>query len=300
MFDRIDTAVQHPSGDALYFFRGDQYIKYVPGEGVATLNGSRVRRLGVDGWQTFPEEFRSNLDAAFAHPNGHIYFFKGSSYVKYKPSEGVMPTSSGALIRVIGVTGWKSFPKAFHSDIDAAVFVPQLHHAYFFKSNEYIKVQIDADSGDDSVVTTSDGSLVRKLGVSGWQTLPTTFTQRIDGALFDLSDEHLYFFRDREYVRWDPGQGISDRYPRRLGQLHREHHGWPGLSSFLGGPFLGAVTASTASIWIWILGGRSTSDILVRLNGSELTSPVFIDPPIVDRISDVGPSRCAADFMNLA
>jgi len=287
VFDRIDTAVEHPSGDALYFFRGDQYIKYVPGEGVAALNGSRTRRLGIDGWKTLPEEFRSNLDAAFAHPNGHLYFFKGSSYVKYKPSDGVVPTSSGALIRTIGVTGWKSFPEAFHSDIDAAVFVPDdLVHAYFFKGNDYIKVQIGADGGD-SVVKDSDGSLVRKLGVSGWQSLPASFMHRIDGVLFDSNDQHLYFFSDRQYVRWEPGHGIRDRYPRRLGQLHREHHGWPGLSSLLGGPLLGNVTASTASIWIWILGGRSTSDILVRLNGSELANPMFNAPAIVENISDV-------------
>jgi ABC-type transporter Mla MlaB component len=285
MFDRIDTAINHPISNAVYFFRGSQYLKYVPGEGVQPLGGSRIRRLGIDGWQTLPDLFRSDLDAAFGHPNGDLYFFKGGSYVKYKPSEGVVPTDSGVLIRTIGDTGWKSFPQGFRSDIDAAVFVPELGHAYFFKRDEYIKVKFD-ETGKDSIVE-SNGSKIRKLGVQGWRELPNPFAQCLDAALYYPSDEFLYFFHDREYVRWNPDHGISARYPRRLGQLHREHEGWPGLSSLLGGPFLGSVTASTASIWIWVLGGRSTSDLLVRLNGSQEASPEFIAPPVGSSASDV-------------
>ena len=51
MFDRIDAALYHPSRHAAYFFRGSEYIKFISSEGVRTLGGSKIRRIGVDGWQ---------------------------------------------------------------------------------------------------------------------------------------------------------------------------------------------------------------------------------------------------------
>lgn len=285
MFDRIDAAVYHPVRQAAYFFRGSHYVKYVPGSGVQSLGGSRMRRIGIDGWRTLPDSFRSGLNAAFLHPNGHIYFFKGGSYVKYKPGEGVVPTGSGALIRTIGVTGWKSFPQSFRSDLDAASFVPELGHAYFFKGDQYIKVKFDAQNVDS--VVESNGSKIRKLGVTGWQELPKEFAKGVDAALYYQSNEFLYFFRCREYVRWEPGHGISRRYPRRIGQLHREHGGWPGLSTLLGGPFVGDVTSTTASIWIWILGGRTTADLRVRLNGVTVADPQFVEAAVGTSASDI-------------
>lgn len=285
MFDRIDAAVYHPIRGAVYFFRGSHYVKYVPGSGVQSYAGTRVRRIGIDGWRTLPNSFRSGLDAAFLHPNGHIYFFKGGSYVKYKAGEGVVPTGAGAVIRTIGVTGWKSFPQEFRSDLDAASFVPELGHAYFFKGDQYIKVKFDAQDVDS--VVESNGSKIRKLGVTGWQELPKTFAEGVDAALYYRSNEFLYFFRGREYVRWEPDHGISRRYPRRIGQLHREHGGWPGLSTLLGGPFVGDVTATSASIWIWILGGRTTADLSVRLNGAAIAAPQFVEPVVGSSASDI-------------
>lgn len=281
MFDRIDAAIYHPIRGAVYFFRGREYLKYIPSVGVQASGGSKIRQIGVDGWHSLPEEFRSDIDAAFWYSDEHIYFFKGSRYVKYKPSEGVVPTNSGDVLRQIGVTGWTSFPDKFRSDIDAAIYDPHNQHAYFFKGDAYIKYKPGVG------VVKHDGQEIRRLGVTGWQSLPESFKQQIDAALYYPPNKDLYFFKEREYDRHNPKIDADDRYPRRLGLRHRNHGGWPGLSTLLGGPFIGNLTSDSVTIWMWLSGGKTTKDLIIRLDGIDIPAPDFLTPDLGTAAADV-------------
>ena len=101
----LDAALMYDTNDHAYFFKGGKYIKFKPG-GTGVVGG--VKTIGVSGWKSFPRSFRSNLDAAYMHPNGHAYFFKGDEYIKFKPNHGVV-----GGVRETGLTGWKSYPKEF-------------------------------------------------------------------------------------------------------------------------------------------------------------------------------------------
>lgn len=274
MFDQIDAAVFHPQRRAAYFFRGEHYVKYVPGKGVEPLGGSKLRRIGIDGWRTLPQSFRSDIDAVLLHANGAFYFFKGAKYVKYNPGAGVEATNNGQTIRTIGETGWETFPESFRNNIDAAFYCPDLHHAYFFKGDKYIKYKPDVG------VVRHDGNPIRRIGVTGWQDLPASFRQNLSAALFYPPNELLYFFKSREYARWTPGRGMDQRYPRRLGLRHKDHGGWPGLSTLMATPITGSVTTQSASIWLWLSGGRTTQDISVALDGAAIGAPVWTDPNV--------------------
>jgi phosphodiesterase/alkaline phosphatase D-like protein len=275
MFDRIDAVVYHPKLNATYFFRKDEYLKFVPQQGVQTLSGSKVRRIGVDGWGDLPEQFRSDIDAVLSHPNGYLYFFKGANYVKWEPGGGIVPTSAGETVRTIGVTGWTSFPNEFHSDIDAAIYYVDRGHAYFFKGDTYIKYK-----PLEGVVPIGDGQKIRRLGITGWVDLPDAFKQGIDAALYYPKNGKLYFFKEREYVRWHPGVGVDDLYPRRLGLMHPEKGGWPGLSTLLGGPFIGDVTSDSATVWLWLTGDKTTDDLNVRLDHIVVPDPEYLTPDL--------------------
>lgn len=291
MLDRIDAVVFHPIRQASYFFRRSHYIKFVPGLGVQPLAGSKIRRIGVDGWRTLPEEFRSDLDAALYYDsNGHFYFFKGNRYVKYKPGEGAVPTFTGSLIRTIGVTGWTSFPSEFRSDLDAATYYPPNGHAYFFKGNKYIKYRPGVG------VVPVNGELIRTIGATGWQDLPESFKQGLDATFYYPIRERLYFFRNRRYARWKPGQGVDPRYPRRLGLPHRKHGGWPGLSTVYGGPLAGCITPDSALLWLWLTGGKTTKDIKIRVNDTILPTPQFLPPEIGTAVTDLFEGIDAVDM----
>lgn len=267
MFDTVDASLYYPSNGHAYFFKGPSYIKYRPGEGVVPLNGRVVRRIGVDGWKTFPDEFKLGVDAALYYPSRNAaYFFRGSNYIKYKPGDGVEALGNGRTIRRLGDDGWRSFPNQFKTGIDAAIYYRRRGHAYFFKHGGYIKYR------PGSGVVPLNGNAIRRIGIDGWQDLPVHFRDGIDSALEYQANEFTYFFRGREYARWEPGEGLSPRYPRRLGLLYgynmvdRVRGGWFGLSHLIGGPMVGRVSSRSASIWLWIASEDALDRVVVTVN----------------------------------
>ena len=279
MFNVIDAAFYYPTNEHAYFFRGDSYAKYAPGVGVVPLNGRLRRQTGIDEWGGLPAHFMTGVDAALYYPSrSSAYFFKGSEYVKYKDGEGVVPLSSGSVVRRIGIDGWTSFPPSFRTGLNAAVYFRDREHAYFFKGSEYIKYK-----PGQGVVPLSNGNLIRRVGIDGWIGLPAAFKTRIDAAIDYEPNDKLYFFRDRQYVRWTPGEGVDPRYPRRIGLMHGidlvngDRGGWFGLSDVVAGPTLGPVTEDTVTIWLW-LSRRELFDRLKIIVGKEERVVVGVNP----------------------
>lgn len=282
MFDTIDAALYYPSREHTYFFKGPHYLKYRHGHGVVVASGRTLRRIGVDGWKSFPAEFRQDLDAALYYPpNGHAYFFRGSKYIKYRPGDGVVPLDDGQAIRRIGSDGWASFPDSFTSGVDAALFYSENDHAYFFKGSHYIKYK------PGSGVVRIGSRAIRNIGSDGWSEIPDAFKTGIDAALLYPPRDKVYFFRDRDYARWEPGEGADTPYPRRIGLLHRDHGGWPGLSHVVAGPLVGATTDQTARLWIWMIDSASAANLTVEVNGVSAAYST-IDPVDPDIVGDVG------------
>jgi PhoD-like phosphatase/Hemopexin len=145
----IDAAFYYPPVDAVYFFKGTQYVKWKDG-GPVTMNGSLLRTIGVDGWQTLPPEFRLGFDAVVYHAEReHAYFFKGNQYVKYNPNSGVV-TASGNPIRQLGITGWRTLPLGFHNGVDAVMYFRRNRKIYFFKGRQYARWNAEDDAGLDA------------------------------------------------------------------------------------------------------------------------------------------------------
>lgn len=298
MFDTVDACLFYPSRNHAYFFKGDKYIKYRRNHGVVQLSGREMRRTGIDGWRSFPAEFRSDLSAALYYPpNGHAYFFKEDAYIKYKPDEGVVPLANGRTIRRLGEDGWTSFPDAFARGIDAAMFYPANWHAYFFKGDRYIKYK------PDEGVVRKDGRKTRTIGEDGWY-LPDDFPDGIDEAMDYLPNGKIYFFRGRNYVRYEPRDGVDPRYPRRFGLLHADNGGWPGLSHVVSGPLVGGTTDTTARLWLWVTDSATADALTVEVDGAA-ANVVCIDATYAEVASaadwiNQGSRMCVLDVSGLA
>jgi hypothetical protein len=80
----FDAAVVAPN-DKLYLFRGPQYVRVTPGQGVDPGYPKPI----VGNWGDWPDEFAGGIDAVMLYTDDKLYFFKGSKYLSYTPGVGV-------------------------------------------------------------------------------------------------------------------------------------------------------------------------------------------------------------------
>jgi len=131
------------------------------------------------------------IDAVVAHKNGHVYFFSGNKYIKWKPGKGVVPLKDGSAKRTFGVTGFTKIPKSFDTGISAAFKYNNL--SYFIKNRLYVL------SSGGSVKSLNDNhNLIQRL--------PYSFTKDIDAVVIHPNNK-IYFFQKDKYCVYD----LSDR-----------------------------------------------------------------------------------------
>ncbi|PCI93946.1 MAG: hypothetical protein COB15_15420, partial [Flavobacteriales bacterium] len=190
----IDVALSYSNGE-IYFFEGSEYSRYIPRVGIP-----KDYPLPIKGnWRNFPKSFESNIDAAIMYSNESAYFFKGSQYVKYIPGEGV---PEGYPLPIKG--NWKNFPKSFESNIDAAIMYSN-ESVYFFKGSQYVKY-IPEEGVPEGYPLPIKGN---------WRNLPKSFESNIDTAIM-YSNESAYFFKGSQYVKYIPGEGVPEGYPKPI------------------------------------------------------------------------------------
>jgi hypothetical protein len=125
------------SRQKVYFFKGDQYLRY----DIATDRVDPGYPLAIAGH--WPGLWTSNIDAGVVWPNGKAYFFRGSQYIRYDIATDKADPGYPAAIQ----DGWPGFPPSFAAGVDDAV-VWNNGKAYFFKGSEYIRYDIAADKTD--------------------------------------------------------------------------------------------------------------------------------------------------------
>ncbi|MCD4724663.1 MAG: hypothetical protein K8R63_07445 [Bacteroidales bacterium] len=75
----VDAAFTWPNGK-IYFFKGDEYIRY--DSATNKMDGGYPKRIR-NAWCGFPKEFQQKVDTAAIFPNNIAYFFSGNMYVRY-------------------------------------------------------------------------------------------------------------------------------------------------------------------------------------------------------------------------
>ena len=161
----------------------------------------------------------NNLDAAFAAklypgpvspsgvwPNGKVYLFNGSKYLRFDVASG--KTDPGHPADIAG--NWKGFPAAFNKGIDAGV-VWTNGKAYYFKGSQFVRFDLPNESVDPGYPMTIS---------SKW---PGLFTKDID-AVVVWPNGKAYFFKGSQYARYDIARNkVDPGFPAPIAG------NWPGM-----------------------------------------------------------------------
>ena len=115
-----------------YFINGDQFVVYKEGS-----KGIKQYKLGESKFlRGLEPHFSKNINAIIQHPKSKLFYvFKGNQYYCFKDN-GILPPVKFDR-GIIGVNAWKSLPKSFRTNIDAALVHPKSKNIYFFKGDKY-------------------------------------------------------------------------------------------------------------------------------------------------------------------
>ncbi len=210
-YREIDAALWSQTNQKIYFFRGSEYIRVDPNNGWKADPGYPKPIAG--NWPGFPASFTSGLsDALWSGTNQKIYFFKGSEYIRVDPNNG-WSVDAGYPKPIAG--NWPGFPAEFATGIDAALWSQPNQRIYFFKGNQYLRV--DPNNGWN----VEPG--YPKAIAGNWPGFPDDFAEGVNAALWSGTTNKIYFFkRNRfynQYVRVDPANGwqVDAGYPKPVG-----------------------------------------------------------------------------------
>ena len=127
--DGIDAALWRTSNDRLYFFKGDEYVRFKANVADGVDDG--YPKKIADGWPGLPASFARGIDAALLRKsNGKIYFFKDDQYVRFTDVTQGVDDDYPKLIS----DGWRNLPGHYQSGINAALWRNSNEAIYFFRN----------------------------------------------------------------------------------------------------------------------------------------------------------------------
>jgi hypothetical protein len=138
----IDAALWAKDHKRLYFFKGDEFVRYANVSNGIDLGPMKIKAY----WRGLPESFQTGIDAAlWNNKDGKIYFFKGNQYVK------VLDMESGWVSDPLTLSdGWPNMGTNFELGINAALMNDEDGKVYLFKGTEMLRfnsAQSTVDSG---------------------------------------------------------------------------------------------------------------------------------------------------------
>lgn len=207
----MDAALWSDTNQKIYFFRGSEYIRVDPNNGWKA--DPNYPKPIVGNWPGFPANFATSVNAAlWSEKNQRIYFFKGSEYIRVDPGAG-WNVEAGYPKPIAG--NWPGFPTDFATGVDAALWSHTTSKIYFFKGDQYIRV--DPNNGWNV-----DPGYPKPIA-GNWPGFPDDFAEGIDAALWAVKNEKIYFFKRNRfynaYIRVDPNNGwnVDPGYPKPVG-----------------------------------------------------------------------------------
>ncbi|MFX0185309.1 MAG: hemopexin repeat-containing protein [Candidatus Hodarchaeota archaeon] len=207
----MDAALGSNTNKKIYFFRGNEYIRVDPYNSWEA--DPNYPKPIAGNWPGFPTDFANGVDAAlWSEKNQKIYFFKDDQYIRVDPYNGfnVDPNYPKPI-----AGNWPGFPTDFANGVDAALWSEKNQKIYFFKDDQYIRV--DPYNGFNV-----DPNYPKPIA-GNWPGFPTDFANGVDAALWSEKNQKIYFFKKNrfynQYIRVDPYNGfnVDPDYPKPVG-----------------------------------------------------------------------------------
>lgn len=198
----IDAALYSMANNKIYMFSENYYVRF---SSDFSLDSGYPKPIECN-WPCLPRDYEDGIDASlYSVPNNKIYFFKDNHYVRIDPNND-WKVDDFYPKKIEG--NWPGFPASFASGVDAALWSPPNNKIYFFKDDQYIRVdpsngwQVDAD--------------YPKPIAGNWPGFPEQFASGIDAALWSESNQRIYFFKGSRYIRVNPANGwnVDSGYPK--------------------------------------------------------------------------------------
>jgi hypothetical protein len=193
---KIDAAVWRSDNSKIYLFSNDKCIQ------ITNVSAGRDAGYPSDIKETFPglpQDFQKGIDAAlWRESTGALYLFKGSHYVRYDNLAG-----GGAPVGPLSLSAgeWSKLPASFQQGIDAAFWRESNSAIYLFKGSQYLRIT-KMSSGIDA-------GYPRPIA-GNWPGLPADFHSGIDAVLMRRSNNKIYFFKGKQYMRYLDAENRAD------------------------------------------------------------------------------------------
>ena len=184
-------------------------------------------------WPGLTEPFyRGISDALWSGTTQKIYFFNGSEYIRVDPNNG-WNADPGYPKPIAG--NWPGFPASFAAGIDAALWSETNQRIYFFKGNQYLRV-------DPNAGWVVEPGYPRAIA-GNWPGFPADFATGVDAALWSGTNQRIYFFKGDKYIRVDPSNGfnVEPGYPKPIAG------NWPGFPDSFAAGVDGALWSGTTN-----------------------------------------------------
>jgi hypothetical protein len=139
-FDSGFDAALNGGNGFIYFFNGDQYLRFDPRRDVVDIPSRAI----AAGWPALtPFGFDANLDACLYYRDDRMLFFQGDEYLRYNMGDDTVDAGYPKPISA----GWSNIGAPFISGIHAAVNFGE-GKAYFFNGDQYVRVDIATNAVD--------------------------------------------------------------------------------------------------------------------------------------------------------
>lgn len=208
----------------VFFFRGGTYVRYEidPVTGAETVNHDFYPRGVAEAWTAMPAPFTHGIDAVVNWPDGFVYFFKGSNYVRW---DATNDTVDASFYPHDTASQWPALPTSFAAGMDAAINWGD-GRAFFFKGSKYVRYDIETDSVDQNIYP-------RDIA-EGWPDFPAAFKSGVDAAV-NWGNGSAYFFKGGSYLNYDiKNEKVRPGYPLPITEPGK----WPEL---VGAGFTGPI-----------------------------------------------------------
>ncbi len=144
--EEIDAALWREDNKALYFFKGDKYVRFSSGK--TTVDANYSKSIG-SAWKNLPPDFEQGIDAALWYKNnGKIYFFKGDQMVRLSIVNGTPIMDEGFPQPIVST--WRTTAFDFDEGISAALMRWDTNQVYLFREKMYVRFSERPTSGPDA------------------------------------------------------------------------------------------------------------------------------------------------------